>query len=71
MKSMIGQSGEKFVIPSPYFDVAINNDNTLFIANTGHRRIETRSAEGVLTSYFGLPEQHPALFADAAIRPTL
>ena len=62
MKSMIGQSGEKFVVPSPYFDVAINNDNTLFIANTGHRRIETRSAEGVLTSYFGSPGTAPGAF---------
>ncbi len=40
VQSMIGQSDEKFVIPSPYFDVAIS-DNLMFAANTGNRRIET------------------------------
>ena len=62
MKSMIGQSGEKFVIPSPYFDVAINKENTIFIANTGKRRIETRTAEGIMKGYFGSPGTAPGSF---------
>ena len=32
---MIGQNDKQFVIPSPYFDVALDNDNNLFVANTG------------------------------------
>lgn len=63
VKSMIGQTGEKFIIPSPYFDVAIAENNTLFIANPGNRRIETRSIDGSLNSYFGSPGLAPAAFS--------
>lgn len=62
VKSMIGQTGEKFVIPSPYFDIAINDENTIFVANTGHRRIEARNLNGELTGYFGSPGTAPASF---------
>jgi hypothetical protein len=55
VKTLIGQSGEQFILPSPYFDVALGTDNTLYIANTGHRRIETRGIDGELKSYFGEP----------------
>lgn len=50
---MSGQSDPQFVIPSAYFDVVLNSDNTFWVANTGHRRIEKRSAEGNIESYFG------------------
>jgi hypothetical protein len=53
VRSMIGQSGEKFIIPSLFFDVAIDEADALFIANTGHRRVEKRSIDGQLISYFG------------------
>ncbi len=53
VRSIIGRSGEPFVIPSPYFDVALGKDNTLFVANTGNRRIERRKTDGTLIDYFG------------------
>ena len=62
VKKLIGQNDGQFIIPSPYFDVALNSDNTLFVANTGHRRVETRSIEGILKSYFGEPGTAPGAF---------
>jgi len=55
VKYMAGQSGEAFIVPSPYFDVALADDNTLYVANTGHRRIEKRNINGALISQFGEP----------------
>ena len=62
VKYMIGQTGEKFIVPSPYFDVAIDKNNTLFIAHTGNFRIETRSINGSLKSLFGFPGTAPGGF---------
>jgi hypothetical protein len=62
VKAIIGQTGEQFIIPSPYFDVALDSDNTLFVANTGNRRVETRTIEGVFKSYFGEPGTAPGAF---------
>lgn len=62
LKSIIGQSGEAFIIPSPYFDVALDNSNTLFAANTGQRRVEKRNTEGKLLSFFGEPGLAPGAF---------
>jgi hypothetical protein len=62
LKSIIGKSGEAFIIPSPYFDVALSADNTIYIANTGNRRIEKRTREGELISYFGQPGTAPDAF---------
>jgi hypothetical protein len=53
VKYIIGKSGEHFIVPSPYFDVALGKDNTLFVANTGNRRIERRKTDGTLIDYFG------------------
>ncbi|MBI5010241.1 MAG: hypothetical protein HZB98_11475 [Bacteroidia bacterium] len=53
VKYIIGRSGEQFIVPSPYFDVALGEDNTLFVANTGNRRIERRKIDGTLIDYFG------------------
>jgi len=55
VKKLIGQNDGQFIVPSPYFDVALGSDNSLFVANTGHRRVETRTIEGVFKSYFGEP----------------
>jgi hypothetical protein len=63
VKKLIGQDEGQFIIPSPYFDIALNDDNTLFTANTGHRRIETRSENGELKSYFGEPGTAPGAFS--------
>jgi DNA-binding beta-propeller fold protein YncE len=52
---IIGQNDGQFILPSPYFDVALDSTNKLYVANTGQRRIETRSPEGKLTDEFGEP----------------
>jgi PQQ-like domain len=62
VKKMVGQNDGQFIIPSPYFDVALNDDNTLFVANTGHRRVETRNINGDLLGYFGEPGLAPEAF---------
>jgi hypothetical protein len=61
MQSMVGQSEEKFVIPSSYFDVAISDDR-LFAANTGNRRVETWTTNGKKLSQFGEPGTAPGAF---------
>lgn len=61
LHSMMGQSVEKFVIPSPYFDVALY-EGQLFAANTGNRRIETWTTDGRKLSEFGEPGTAPAAF---------
>lgn len=61
LHSMLGQAEEKFVVPSPYFDVALSDD-LLFIANTGHRRMETWTADGKKLSQFGEPGTAPGAF---------
>jgi len=62
VRSIIGQSGESIIIPSPYFDVALDADNMIFFANTGNRRVETRTFEGDMVSYFGEPGTAPEAF---------
>jgi hypothetical protein len=62
VKKLIGQNDGQFIIPSPYFDVALSPENVLFVANTGHRRVETRTMEGVLKGYFGEPGTAPGAF---------
>jgi len=62
VKKLIGQNDGQFVVPSPYFDVALDSINSLFVANTGHRRIEKRTIDGVLISYFGEPGTAPGAF---------
>jgi hypothetical protein len=60
--TMIGQTGNQFIIPSPYFDVALYGENTLFIANTGHRRIETWTTDARLLGSFGYAGTAPDAF---------
>ena len=42
-----------FIVPSPYFDVAVTADDQLRIANPGRFRIEWYTAEGVPQGYWG------------------
>jgi hypothetical protein len=42
-----------FVIPSPYFDVAVTDDGLLRVANPGARRIEAYTFEGDLLGHWG------------------
>ncbi len=46
LKSIAGHPGNQFIIPSPYFDVALTVYDTLLIANTGNRHIEFRTIDG-------------------------
>jgi DNA-binding beta-propeller fold protein YncE len=62
VKKMIGQNDKHFVIPSPYFDVALDNDNNLFVANTGQHRIETYTIDGMLKGQFGEAGTAPGAF---------
>ncbi len=62
VKSLIGKSEEPFIIPSPYFDIALGANNMIYIANTGNRRIERRNIEGKLLDFFGEPGIDPDAF---------
>jgi hypothetical protein len=42
-----------FVIPSPYFDVAVTADGLLRVANPGARRIETFTFDGDVLGHWG------------------
>lgn len=59
---MIGRNDGQFIVPSPYFDVALDSAGHIFVANTGHRRLETRNIEGTIISYFGEPGTAPDAF---------
>lgn len=59
---LIGQKDGQFVLPSPYFDVALDASDNLYVANTGHRRIETRTIQGKMISAFGEPGMAPGAF---------
>lgn len=62
VKKMIGRNDGQFVVPSPYFDVALDTAGFIYVANTGHRRVETRGIDGVTISYFGEPGTAPDAF---------
>jgi len=53
VKYFAGKDGEPFNVPSPYFDVVLGRDNTLYVVNPGNRRIERRTIDGKLIDYFG------------------
>ena len=69
VKRMIGQNDKHFVIPSPYFDVALDNDNNIYVANTGLHRIETYTIDGVLKSQFGEAGTAPGAFCGCCAPP--
>jgi len=60
--SLIGHFGDKLLIPSPYFDVNLTDDNNLFMAHTGIFRIEKRTINGKILSSFGEPGSAPESF---------
>ncbi len=53
VRHVVGESGREFIIPSYYFDLALSNDNILYIANTGKKRIERRKIDGTLIDFLG------------------
>ena len=62
VKKMIGMNDGQFIVPSPYFDVSLDSAGFIYVANTGHRRIETRGTDGVTISYFGESGTAPDAF---------
>jgi hypothetical protein len=42
------EPGRGFVVPSPYFDVAPGADDSLWVVNPGHHRLENYAANGTL-----------------------
>ena len=62
VQRIIGQNDGQFIVPSPYFDVVLDSENNIYIANTGHRRIETRTLDGRLLTFFGEPGMAPEAF---------
>jgi hypothetical protein len=62
VKKIIGQNDGQFVVPSPYFDVALDSAGLLYVANTGNRRLETRKTDGTIFMYFGEPGTAPENF---------
>ncbi len=60
--SMIGHFGEKLLIPSPFFDVFLTEDNRLYMAHTGKFRIETWTIDGRFISSLGEPGSTPEAF---------
>ena len=60
--AMIGHFSEKLLIPSPYFDVYLTEDNRLYMAHTGKFRIETWTTDGFFVSSFGEPGYGPEAF---------
>ncbi len=59
---IIGQGEKKFIIPSPYFEVVITGDDTIYAANTGNHRIEKWTVGGEFISEFGKPGDGPDAF---------
>lgn len=58
---LMGRIGDKdndprktgFVVPSAFFDVAVANDGSLWVANPGEHRIEHFTADGKFLSFWG------------------
>jgi len=42
-----------FIVPSPYFDIKIDPDEQIWIANTGLQNIQNYTSEGKLRAYWG------------------
>lgn len=53
VKYIIGKTTDPFLIPSGFFDIALDKDNNIYAANTGKHRIEKRDVEGKIKGYFG------------------
>ena len=49
----IGQEGNHFIVPSPYFDVRVGPDGLLWVANTGRHRMEAYTLEGAPVRTWG------------------
>jgi len=48
-----GSDGPQFVIPSPYFDLLVTPDGTLWVANPGAHRLHSYTTEGEYLGFWG------------------
>jgi len=62
VKKMIGRNDGQFIVPSAYFDVSLDSAGLIYVANTGHRRLEVRNGEGATIMYFGEAGTAPEAF---------
>lgn len=58
-----GTEPEGFVVPSPYFDVAVDPVGYLWVAHTGRHRLESYRPEGSLVGSWGAFSDGPEGFA--------
>jgi hypothetical protein len=68
LKGEIGRKDAKkdipgFIIPSPYFDLAIDSEGFLWAANTGRHSLENYTSEGSLRTSWGKPSMDIEGFA--------
>ncbi len=63
LRSFFGHEGEKFIIPSGYFDLTILPGNNVLVVNPGKQRLETRDLQGNIISTFGEPGLAPEAFS--------
>lgn len=61
-KSLLGKTDVPFVIPSGFFDVALDDNNMIYVANTGKFRIERRNVEDKIIGFFGESGSEPNAF---------
>lgn len=54
LRGKLGSPGH-YRIPSPYFDLAVGHDGSLWVVNPGRHRLENYSADGRLRSLWGRP----------------
>jgi hypothetical protein len=46
-------SSDGFIVPSPFFDVAVDGDGTVWVGNPGRHRVERYSADGAFQGAWG------------------
>ena len=63
LRSFFGHEGEKFIIPSGFFDLTILPDNNILVVNPGKQRLEKRDPQGNIISTFGEPGLAPEAFS--------
>lgn len=51
--------GGQYVLPSASFDVAVDADDTLWVAHAGRQRVERYGVDGVLASFWGRASMEP------------
>lgn len=55
-------TASRFIVPSPYFDLKISPDSTLWVANPGQHRLEAFTTNGELKESWGEPSLQVAGF---------